>query len=153
MSMRVKLQDVLEAIEIQQPGWTSFLNRETGAIVTLTDGGEVIAEDEDFDRGVLDDEPYVALPDTFEVHEWSIMERFTHDRPDREREELLDAIHGRGAFRAFKTSIRRLGIEQEWFRYLAAALEEIAREWLESNGIPYEVEPTAQLGPDRAGPS
>ena len=36
--------------------------RETGAIVTLTDGGELIAEDEDFDREVLDDVPYVAVP-------------------------------------------------------------------------------------------
>ena len=149
MSTRVKLQDVVEAIEIQQPGWRSFLNRETGEIVTLTDDGQVIAEDEDFDREVLDDEPYVALPDSFEVHEWSIMERFAHHRAERERDELLDAIHGRGAFRAFKASIRQLGIEQDWFRYLASALEEIAREWLESNGIPYEVEQTSQPGRDR----
>ena len=75
-AIRVQLQDIVEVIEIQQSGWRSFLNRETGAIVTLTDGGEVIAEDEDFDREVLDDEPYVAVPDTFEVHEWSIMEEF-----------------------------------------------------------------------------
>jgi len=67
------------------------------------------------------------------------MERFAEARrDDRQRDELLDATHGRGAFRMFKSAVRRLGIEQEWYRFRDSALEEIAKEWLEPNGIEYE---------------
>jgi hypothetical protein len=73
------------------------------------------------------------------LHEWSIMERFGQGRESaRERDELLDSLHGRGAFRMFKSAIRRLGIEQQWYRFRDSALEEIAKHWLESNGLDYE---------------
>ena len=50
---------------------------------------------------------------------------------------LVGAIcGGAGAFRHFKSAVRRLRIEQEWFRFRESALEEIAKAWLEENGIP-----------------
>jgi hypothetical protein len=137
MPVRVKLQDIVEAIDLPGQGWQSFLNRDTGKIVTRTDDG-VLAEDEDFDPDALEDPAYAALPDSFEVHEWSIMERFADDRPAREREELTDAIHGRGAFRAFKSAIRRIGLEEEWYSFRQDAFERIAKDWLEVNGIEYD---------------
>ena len=69
-----------------------------------------------------------------------MMEKFSMARPrQRERDELLDAIHGRGAFRMFKTAIRRLGIEDEWYRFRDSAIEQIAKDWLDEHGIPYRV--------------
>jgi hypothetical protein len=66
------------------------------------------------------------------------MRRFCRLRDDEaERDELLDAIAGRGAFRMFKSTIRRRGIEQEWYRYRDRALRRIAAEFLEAEGIPY----------------
>ena len=49
----------------------------------------------------------------------------------------MRAVHGSGAFRRFKDTIRRLDIEEEWYRFHAAALEVIAKEWLEAHGIAY----------------
>jgi hypothetical protein len=47
------------------------------------------------------------LPDRFDIHEWSIMEEFARGQDnDRIRQELLDAIHGAGAFRMFRSLIR-----------------------------------------------
>ena len=37
----------------------------------------------------------------------------------------------------FKDTVRRLGIEEAWFAFREAAFEDIARDWLESHGIPY----------------
>ena len=54
---------------------------------------------------------------------------------DDEIKLLLDALHGRGAFRLFKSTIRRLGVEDDWFRFRASALEEIAMDWLDTHGI------------------
>jgi hypothetical protein len=50
---------------------------------------------------------------------------------------LVYQIRGSGAFRRFKDAIRRHGIEDEWYQFRDQALEEIAIEWLESNGIAY----------------
>ena len=137
MAPRVKLADIVDAIDLPQQSWRSFLNRETGQIVTLGDDG-IIPEDEEIDEDDLDGEPFVALPDSFEVDEWSMMRRFAESRSEREASELLDAINGRGAFRLFKATVRRLGIVADWFGFRDAAFEEIARDWLEANRIDFE---------------
>ena len=54
---------------------------------------------------------------------------------DRIREELLNAIHGAGAFRYFKDTLRRRRMESAWFAFRTAALTEIARDWCEENGV------------------
>jgi hypothetical protein len=66
------------------------------------------------------------------------MERFanTQERAAR-RDELLDAIHGAGAFRNFRSTARRLRIEEEWFSVRHSAFEGIALRWLQAHGISF----------------
>ncbi len=52
-------------------------------------------------------------------------------------EDLLDAIHGGGAFRRFKNVIFRRELEEAWYRFRDRALADIAVEWLEENGPAY----------------
>jgi hypothetical protein len=154
MTPRVKLRDVIEGMDLLSEDWQSYLDPETGEIVTVTDEARRLAEDEDVDledladweqeslaaaRRVLESDRFLPLPDKFEINEWSIMEEFAEGRPNaRQRGELLDSIHGRGAFRMFKSAIRRLGIEQEWYRFRDSEIEQIAKDWLEENGVEYE---------------
>jgi hypothetical protein len=92
---------------------------------------------------VLGSEDFIPLPSKFEIHEWSIMERFAQSLTDVAASDELDAaIHGRGAFRRFKDAVHSLGIEDEWYRFRESALEEIAIEFLEEHGIAYQREPT-----------
>ena len=51
------------------------------------------------------------------------------------RAELSRAIHRAGAFRNFKDTVRRLGIESAWFACRAEALRKIALDWCEKNQI------------------
>jgi hypothetical protein len=57
---------------------------------------------------------------------------------DRMSGELLDALHGSGAFRHFKNAIRRLRIEDDWNAFRAAALREIAKDWCTENGLEWK---------------
>ena len=122
MAARVKLHDVVEAMDLPNQDWQSYLNRDTGEIVTVTDEDRSLVEDgEELDdlpdwqreavpkiREALESDRFLPLPDSFEIHEWSIMERFGHGRESaRQRDELIDSLHGRGAFRMFKSAIRR----------------------------------------------
>jgi hypothetical protein len=128
------------------------LDPDSGEIITVTEEERRLAEDESLDdvpewqrdvlpkiRAVLKSDRFLELPDRFDIHEWSIMEGFArgHDN-DRIRQELLDAIHGAGAFRMFRSLIRRLGIEQNWYQFREEWLAEIAREWLEEHKLPYK---------------
>jgi hypothetical protein len=38
----------------------------------------------------------------------------------------------------FKSTIRRLKIEQKWYAFRQEALKEIAREWCPDHGIPWK---------------
>lgn len=149
----VSLKDVIDAMDLPNNEWTSYLNPKTGEIVTVTDEDRRLVEDDEVDdqdlpewqreslpkvRAALESGDFLALPDKFEIHEWTIMERFSVGQSSAaRRDDLLDAIHGAGAFRSFRGAVRRLGIEEEWFRFRQSALEEIARGWLEAHNISF----------------
>ena len=82
---------------------------------------------------------FQKLPTKFEVHEWEIMQDFSHSmESDTVREGLLYAIHGAGAFRHFKATLKRHHIESVWYRFRTEALRQIALDWCEENHIAWE---------------
>ncbi|HXK27960.1 MAG TPA: UPF0158 family protein [Candidatus Binatia bacterium] len=152
MAAIVSLHDVIEQLELVSDEATAYINRKTGELITLTD--EVLALAEDPDEAaevaewqkdllpkaqeVLASQDFIPLPGKFEIHEWSIMERFARSLTDTAAsDELEAAVHGRGAFRRFKDAVHRLGIADEWYRFREAALEEIAIGFLEAHGIAF----------------
>ena len=81
-------------------------------------------------RAALESDDFLALPDKFEIHEWAIMERFANGQVrEARRDELLDAIHGAGAFRSFRSAVRRLRIEEEWCRDQGDPQRPLVRNW------------------------
>ena len=156
MAAIVSLLDVIEAMDLISDEATAYINQKTGELFTLTD--EVLAFAENPDeaaeaarwqkdllpkaREVIASEDFIPLPGKFEIHDWSIMERFARSLKDAAVNDELDAaLHGRGAFRRFKDAVQRLGIADKWYRYRDAALEEIAIEFLEAHGIAFQREP------------
>jgi len=156
MAAIVSLRDVIEEMELMSDEATSYINRKTGEFITVTDKMLSLVEDPDEAadapqwekdllpkvREVTASEDFIPLPGKFEIHEWSIMERFSQSLTDAAVSDELDAaLHGRGAFRRFKDIVHRFGIADEWYRFRDAALEEIAIEFLEAHGIAYRREP------------
>jgi hypothetical protein len=84
------------------------------------------------------DDDYLKLPSKFDIDEYEIMERFCLSVSDEKISGvLLGKIRGSGAFRRFKDTIYRYGIEEDWFRFRDEAYKEIAISWLESHGFAY----------------
>ena len=149
----ISLRDVVEAIDLPSDEMSSYLNPETGEILTVSEEELDLLERGDTDeslqewerellpklREAVESDRWLALPDRFEVHEWSIMERFSRTvKNERHREELVDATHGTGAFRLFHRTIERLGMRDTWFKFRDSEFERIARDWLESQGLEYK---------------
>jgi hypothetical protein len=152
MPLPVNLQDVVAELEALSDEHKAYINRKTGELITITDEEAQLAEDSESEhdlpdwqaemlpkvREVLDSPDFIPLPDRFEIDEWTIMRHFAESQSNPEhREDLLSAIRGRGAFRLFKTLLPRLNLREEWFRFRAEALEQIASDFLEVNGVPY----------------
>jgi hypothetical protein len=152
MAVQVKLKDIIEGLDFQSDEQSSFLNLTTGDVVSITDEELHAAENEepldDFPewqhdairiaKDIVETDHYLALPDRFEIHEYQIMERFCLSIDDEDmRDDLCDAIRGRGAFRRFKDRMQVYGMAEEWYRYRDEALREIAKAWCEEHGITY----------------
>lgn len=151
----VSLGRVVDAIESLFEGHSVYLNPRTGEIVTCSHDELRAAEEEPSDgesvhqpdwkrtlmeeaKRVLSDGDFLELPGAFDIHEYDIMWNFCSVLEDEElRDELLSLLHGRGAFRRFKDAIDRYGMTDRWYQCRAEAIEEIAREWLETNGVPF----------------
>ncbi len=149
------LDDIADAMEQQSESLDHYLDRETGQIILLgeeelsaAEEGEDLSDYPAWERQqietaqrVLRDkgERFLALPDQFEIHEYRMLEDFSTTYPDGAvSSELVTAIRGRGAFRYFKDTIHRLGIQEEWYEYQRRRYMELAKEWCEAHGLRYE---------------
>jgi Uncharacterised protein family (UPF0158) len=152
MSTVISLREVISAVVGASDECTSFLDPETGEIILVTEEERALAEDESWERApawqrelmpkiraALEGDRWLELPDRFDIHEWSIMERFSRaQKIERIRSGLLNAIQGAGAFRAFRSAIYGLGLEQSWYQFRDQALADIARSWLEEHQLEYK---------------
>ena len=135
--MKVKLSDIIDAIETMDRYSEYFLDKETGQIEWVSDMAMTSSEKEKiYDR--LDEHGFYRLPTSFDINDYDIMESFVGTLSGSVRDRLSSAIQGRGAFRRFKDEIRRCGIDQEWYDYQETAYKRKAARWCEENGIEYE---------------
>jgi len=126
MSVRVKLDDIIEGLEFQSDESSSFFDKTTGKVVLISDYEMRAAEDDDpiedfpdwqqdqvrIAKEIIDETgDYIPLPSKFDIHEYSIMERFCLSLNDAETRNIFcRLIKGSGAFRRFKDAIQEYDI-------------------------------------------
>jgi hypothetical protein len=155
MAAEVKLELIIEALEMADDSISSYLDVETGEVCSVTGEEFDLAEDT---QTVIEDLPdwqiepvklarsiqeqvgkrYLALPDKFDVHEWAIMDRFSETLKDtRLRNDFHGGIRGAGAFRLFKRLLTEYNLWDAWNRFKQVELRQMAVQWCEENGITF----------------
>ena len=137
LTMKVKLADVSNALERTDDFSEFSLDMQTGEIVWTNEMAmdrEEMAEICD----KLEEHGFRRLPSQYDINRYEIMDDFIQTLSGTAYSKLDHAIRGRGAFRRFKGGIRELGLEQNWYAYLAEAYRRIAIEWCEDNDIEFE---------------
>ena len=135
--MKVKLSDIIDAIGMTDQYSEYFLDKETGKVEWVSDMAMTQEEqDEVYDR--LDEHGFYRLPTSFDIHDYDIMEEFVYTLSGSARDKLASAIQGKGAFRRFKDTVIRLGIDQDWYDFQSDAYKRKAARWCEDNDIEYE---------------
>jgi len=147
----ISLREIIEALDLQSDELTSYLDPDSGEIITFNREEAHIAEAGNWDNApnwmrdslpkikrALKDDHMLPLPDCVHIDEWRMMQDFADAQCDcNVRAKLADAAHGAGAFRLFRRTIAQLGIEEMWRQYRDKAMERVAREWLEENKLRY----------------
>ncbi len=154
METKVKLNDILEALEMQNDETSYYLDTATGIVHLLGPDDLYAGEEEDpldaypeWQRPTVeiarrltngDDESLIELPTQWDVNEYQIMEAFCEALPEgAARDSLCTAIQGKGAFRRFKDTARALDVSKKWHRFRLARFRSIAVEWCRANGLAY----------------
>lgn len=136
MSITVNISNIIDELEMMNSDMQSFLNIQTGKIITMFDNLESEYATNEIENNT---ENYISLPTHYDINEYSIMEDFIDSLDDIGIEnQLYRAINGKGAFRYFRDTIRNLGIENKRFAFKANAFKEIAIKWCKENNISYE---------------
>jgi hypothetical protein len=151
-----KLSELIDALEFDSEEYVNRVDLQNGCVVTveqsllnaleegddeaLHDLADWQKEEVEIARRMLEDEGerFVPLPEKFDFHEYRHMERFIGTVEDAEiTEQLWRAIKGKGAFRYFKDTARRLGLLERWYQYRDDAMKEFVIEWAEAHNVPY----------------
>jgi hypothetical protein len=153
MAVEVKLDAIIEALELADDSISSYLDVDTGQVHSITEEEFDLAEDQqtaiedipDWQREAVElagsirqheGKRYLALPDKFDVHEWAIMDHFAESLKDAPlRNDFHGAIRGAGAFRLFKRLLTECNLWDDWNRFRETELRQIAMQWCEDHGI------------------
>jgi len=130
---KVKLEAVLEALELSDEDGKYYYNKITSEVIYIGEEEARIADSTDIEENW---DNYISLPSQFDINEYDIMVEFCYSlENDRISNELLSALNGKGAFRKFKDTAIRLNLEEKWYKYKDEALIKIARDWCKDNDI------------------
>jgi len=147
----ISLRDIIEALDLQSDELCSYLDPDSGEIITFNEEEANYARRGNWEKApewmrdflpkikrALEDERMLELPDRVHIDEWRMMQDFADELDNCHcRAELSNAARGAGAFRLFRRTVQRLGIEKEWYHYREQAMERVARDWLEENHLQY----------------
>ncbi len=158
---KIKLEDVIEAIELCTDESTHYYSEKDNLIVCVFDEYAGIADDVFTGQKSLDDlgnyadwqidiiktivdieenyEDYINLPNSEDLDEYELMKSFCYSLEDNQKSGiLLNTLNGSGAFRRFKDKIYDLDLQQAWYDHKENSTKELAIRWCKENNIEFE---------------
>jgi hypothetical protein len=145
MAAVVSLKEVAGEVDACPQEAEAYLNIKTGETwISLGDyddfGDEEEEETQDPKLAEIEgSEDWIALPGKDEWNEYEVMEAFCESLEEGVTQtRLLDAIHGKGAFRRFKDMVHTTRMADQWYAFRDKHLMEFVAEWLAQQGIKYQ---------------
>ena len=134
---KISLSLIAEALDDKTEDWEQLYNIRTGEVETIPDSGILDESDREelLDRIEENYDEWIHLPSRYDIHEYSIMERFAEMKGSY---ELKEALKRRKPFRQFKDKAFYIGLIDEYYTYKSEELRKIARKWCIEHEIPFE---------------
>ena len=138
------LEDVVDAMDQQDDETSAYADLKSGQTKVefhfddmwdpYMDDEDEEEEDEDEDDG--ESEAYWReLPGRYEMHDMGTMRTFAQAHGGASSDDLLDATHGRGAYRRFKDEADKHNLLDAYYAYQRDAHREVAIGWFDKLGL------------------
>jgi len=138
--IEIDLDELVFALEWRSDETASYLDMETGQIVTVSD----LFDDEGLQsRDEIEENPkryrYIEPIDSNES--FRMMARFVDSLPEGEAQKVLaKSLQRRSPFRNFKDDLYDFpDVQNQWYKFHAEQLVQMAKEWLEAEEIDAEL--------------
>lgn len=155
---KVKLEDIVDMLQIRFAEQTVFYNKETGETIIVSDDDFRFVDNDDFENKLEncpnwqkehlkevyklefeDYDKYIKLPGAFEIRDSDIMEEFIENIDnERKKYELENCMWQKGMYRKFKDKLIEMELKKEYYRFYDEKLKEIAIKWCKENNLEYE---------------
>ena len=141
----VPLKLIVQGIEMASDMYYLYLDTEEMKIVSMPQN--ISSPDTSQEEKELADQieklhniRYFNLPDQHEINDYRIMRNFVYSLNESDvKDELESALHGKGAFRRFKSAIHYTGMNNTWYSFRDTVYRETAIKWCERNSFDYEL--------------
>lgn len=152
MSLPVKIKSVIEALLFTESDCTSYINKKTGEIASISDAeSEHVHQELDETipewivagipriKAILESDVFIEMPSQFELHEEKIMVSFckTVEKEDV-KNYLLKTLSGKAATENFATYIEKFDLHDSWTTHRNNAVKQVALDFLNSHNISFE---------------
>lgn len=134
--MKVKLSEVIEALDFTNDEIEYYYNPENGEIFMSN-----IGEFENLNEDELDElfEKSIMLPTRYDINEYEMMVDFVETIENTIlQNQLFISLNGRGAFRRFKDTCINFDIIDDWYKFRDKKYKELAINWCKDNNIEFE---------------
>jgi hypothetical protein len=88
-------------------------------------------------REIRESEDWLQLVTRLDFDDYAIMKRFANRARPSVSKALLEALHGKGAYRRFRDEIDRSGSRAEWEAFRTESIAREIRDSLDTKGVPY----------------
>ena len=83
---------------------------------------------------------YFLLPDPREINDYRIMRNFVYSLNEGDvKDELESALHGKGAFRRFKSAVHYTGMNNIWYSFRDTVYRETALKWCRKHNFSSDI--------------
>jgi hypothetical protein len=137
---------LFEAFEDHSGMARYVLDKQTGEVRRISDMDDDYRafeddEDESIEESEFDPDRWIHIDPLDSSEAFRIMEDFVDELPDgEERRTLVRALSWQKPFSNFRQALAEMPeIRQQWFAYHEQRMTQVAREWLEAEGIEAEL--------------
>ncbi len=152
MSLPVKIDSALEALLFTEDDCTTYINKNTGEIASVSDEESNFAHqklDETTPEWIvagiprikliLESEEYLEMPSKYDLHEEKVMAQFceTIEKEDI-KNYLLKTLSGNTAAENFNKFVDEFELHDSWASHRNNAIKQIAIDFFTKHSIPFE---------------